>query len=303
MRFDQAQNLRALAAATSEDARSTDRRPLAVRTLAITGGKGGVGKSSLAVALAICGARSGLRVALLDADFGLAKLHIMLGLSPRGDLRDVVAGTSEMADILLDGPEGIRLLPGASGLTELANLDPLQRDRLLSGLEEIASRFDLILLDTGAGIGEATLAFVAAADAAVVVTTPEPAALSDAYALIKVAGQRRADLPFHLLINNATSAREADAAARGIAEVAGRFLQRHVGYAGQIPADPALALAARARKPFLMHAPHCPASEAVRRVAPTLLPAATLRADVPASPAPSFAQRFASLFLPKQRLS
>jgi flagellar biosynthesis protein FlhG len=241
------------------------------RTVAVTGGKGGVGKTNLSVALALCAARSGLRVALLDADFGLAKIHVLLGLSPKADLRDVLSGAARLEDTLIDGPEGVRVLPGASGLAELANLDGGQRELLLSGLEEVSEHFDLLLVDTGAGISENVLSFVIAADEAVVVTTPEPTALADAYGLIKVSYDRRKDLPFHLLINNAASPAEADAAARRLTEVTQRFLKMPISYSGRVPADPLVRAAVRARKPFLSHAPDGPAALAFRPVAAKIL--------------------------------
>ena len=276
----------------------------ATRTLAVTGGKGGVGKTNLSVALALCAARAGLRVCLLDADFGLAKIHVLLGLSPRADLRDVLSGAARLGDTLIDGPEGVRILPGASGLAEIANLGPEQRGLLLQGLEEVSANFDLLLVDTGAGISENVLSFVVAADEAVVVTTPEPTALTDAYALIKVVAARRADVPFHLLINNAVSAGDGDAAARGITDVARRFLSAPVSYLGSVPADPSVGAAVGARKPYLSHAPQAPASAAVVRIAVRLVPGPRTAAPsgVPPQspqsrpPAPGFARRLASLF-------
>ena len=279
MTGDQAQHLRRLAReaqATREGeshdggAYSTPAR--GARTLAVTGGKGGVGKTNLSVALALCAARRGLRVALLDADFGPAKIHILLGLSPRADLRDVLSGKARLADTLITGPRDIQVMPGASGLAELAALSRTQRKMLLEQLGEVASRFDLLLLDTSAGIGESVLTFVAAADEALVVTTPEPTGLSDAYALIKVVAARRADIPFHLLVNNTTSDGDGDAAARRVTEVARRFLQASVAYAGSVPVDPAVGIAVRARRSFLTHAPDAPAAVAMGRIAERLLP-------------------------------
>ncbi len=243
----------------------------ATRTLAVTGGKGGVGKTNLSVALALCAARAGLRVGILDADFGLAKLHILLGLTPQADLRDVLSGRLRLSDTLLEGPGGIRILPGASGLAEIANLGPEQRGLLLQGLEEVSENFDLLLVDTGAGISENVLSFVVAADEAVVVTTPEPTALADAYGLIKVSFDRRKDLPFHLLINNTSSPAEADSAARRLTEVTQRFLHVPITYAGRVPADPLVRAAVRARKSFLSHAPDGPAALAFRPVAAKIL--------------------------------
>jgi flagellar biosynthesis protein FlhG len=262
-------------AATPSSIPTADGRALsgrnATRTLAVTGGKGGVGKSNLSVALGLCAARSGLRVGIMDADFGLAKLHIMLGLSPQADLRDVLAGRLRLADTILDGPGGIRIIPGASGIAEIANLDVEQRQTLLDELEEVSEQFDLLLIDTGAGIAENVLTFVVAADEAVVVTTPEPTALADAFGLVKVAFDRRKDLHFHLLLNNVASPAEGDAAARRLMGVTERFLGLSISYAGRIPTDNLVRAAVRERKPFLAHAPDGPASLAVRPLAAKIL--------------------------------
>lgn len=273
------------------------------RTMAFTGGKGGVGKSNLAVALAVWASRAGQRVALLDADLGLAKLHVLLGLSPKRDLRDVLSGEAHLRDTLVEGPEGIQVLAGASGLTELANLDTAHRQALLTQLDELTATFDLLLLDTGAGIGENVVSFVAAADDAVVVTTPEPTSLADAYALIKVIIDRRGDLPLYLVMNNAETRVEAKLAAQRVDEVAQRFLHVPVAYAGSLPVDPAVGAAVRARVPFLLHDPQSRVSRAFADVAARLLPdAADAPANaIPETPPPTFAQRLAGLFLRGRR--
>lgn len=300
--------------------------PKQARTIAVTGGKGGVGKSNFAVALALCAARAGQRVVILDADFGLAKLHVLLGLTPHADLSGVLSGEVQLADTLLYGPEQIRILPGASGLTELANLRADQRQKILAGLSQISQEFDLLILDTGAGINENVLTFVTAADEAIVVTTPEPTALADAYSLIKVAYNQRNDLPFHLIVNNATSPAEADAAARRIQEVAQHFLQAPIAYAGTVPSDPSIGKAVRARQAFLLHSPDAPAAQAFPAIAAKILRLGAKPADAgpansarstryPAAPrertlvmpapkniplteaeAPTFVQRLATIF-------
>lgn len=252
-------------------ARLRDAAPQHARTIAITGGKGGVGKTNMAVALALCAARAGKRVGILDADFGLAKLHILLGLTPQADLRDVLSGDARLADTLIEGPGGIRILPGPSGLAEIANLNREQRQMLLTGLEEISTAFDILLVDTGAGINENVLTFVVASDEAVVVTTPEPTALADAYGLIKVTYDRRKDLPFHLLVNNAATPTEADSAARRLADVSQRFLNISIAYAGRVPADTTVGTAVRARRSFLAHMPDSPASMAIAPIATRIL--------------------------------
>ena len=290
------------------------RRPRPLRTLAVTGGKGGVGKTNVSVAIALYAAQTGLRVALLDADFGLAKIHVLLGLRPQATMHDVLEGRMRLMDTLLIGPSNIRILPGASGLAEMANMDEGQRAILLDELGTLSSAFDLLIIDTGAGIAENVIAFVAAADEAVVVTTPEPTALADAYAMIKVVGARRPDLPFHLLVNNAISPAEADASAQRIAQVAAKFLSRPISYVGSIPLDPAVGQAVRANKAFLAAHPHSPAARAVMRIADRLLwssgkpldpsastPATPAAPHSPSATAPPFAERLGAIFGIKRR--
>jgi flagellar biosynthesis protein FlhG len=241
------------------------------RTIAFTSGKGGVGKSSLVLNTGLALARRGQRVAILDGDLGLASLNVLLGLSPRFDLRHVVSGERRLGQVILRGPHGICIIPAGSGVAELASLGEGARYRLLAQLDEVARSVDYLLIDTGAGISGTVLSLVLAADEAVVVTRPEPTALADAYALMKVIIRREPGYPFHLLINMVRDAAEARQIYDGLVTILLRFLSYRPGYAGHVVADPQVARAVMEQVPFVVKAPTCPAALAVDGLAAELL--------------------------------
>jgi flagellar biosynthesis protein FlhG len=241
------------------------------RTIAFTSGKGGVGKSSLVLNTGLALARRGQRVAILDGDFGLASLNVLLGLAPRFDLRHVVSGERRLGQVLLRGPHGMWIIPAGSGVAELAGLDAAARDRLLGQLDEVARSVDYLLIDTGAGISPTVLSLVLAADEAMVVTRPEPTALTDAYALMKVVIRHAPGYPFHLLINMVRDAAEARQIYEGLVTILLRFLSYRPGDAGHVVADPRVAQAVMEQVPFVIKTPGCPAAVAVDRLAAALL--------------------------------
>jgi flagellar biosynthesis protein FlhG len=241
------------------------------RTLAITSGKGGVGKSNLAVNLAVAMSGLGARVCLLDADLGLANADVLCNLTPRLTLEHVVAGRCRLAEAAQAAPGGFRLVAGASGVERLADLDRAQREALLRQLDQLEAVADVILVDTGAGLGANVLAFASAADAVLVVTTPEPTALTDGYAMIKSLSARDPGLPLHVVVNSTRAPEEGEHVFGRLDRVARAFLGRSLSHAGAIPADPAVSAAVRARLPLVLHAPDSPAAQAVQRLARWLL--------------------------------
>jgi flagellar biosynthesis protein FlhG len=245
------------------------------RTIAFTSGKGGVGKSSLVLNTGLALARRGQRVAVLDGDLGLASLNVLLGLSPRFDLRHVVTGERRLAQVILRGPYGLCIIPAGSGVVELANLDEVARRRILDQLDEVARSVDYLLIDTGAGINDTVLSLVLAADEAVVVTRPEPTALADAYALMKVIIRRETTYPFHLLINMVRDAGEGRRIHDGLSEILMRFLAYRPGYAGHVPSDPEVPRSVTDQVPFVLKAPRSPAALAVGALAGEMLGART----------------------------
>ncbi len=237
------------------------------RTIAFTSGKGGVGKSNLVLNTGLAMARRGKRVALLDGDLGLASINVLLGLSPRFDLRHVLSGERQMRDIILQGPHDLAIIPAGSGIAELANLDEAGREALLGQLALVAETVDYLLIDTGAGISDTVLNLIAASDEAIVVTRPEPTALADAYALIKVIVNQEPAYPFHLLINMVRDARQAEQVYSSLEQILVRFLSYPPGNAGHVVSDGRVGQGVIQQVPFTILAPHCQAAQDVEALA------------------------------------
>jgi len=238
-----------------------------LRVIAVASGKGGVGKTNVTANLAVALARRGLRVCVLDADLGLANLDVVLGLTPAKSLLHVLRGEARLADVVVEGPAGIRVVPAASGFAELTRLEASQQLALLAEMETLEHELDVLLLDVGAGISSNVLWFASAAAETLVLLTPEPTALTDAYALVKLLATRHGRTDFQVLVNMAASAVDADAAYRRLARVAERFLGVRVEYAGWVPFDDAVPRAVRCQQPVLLSAPGTPASLAIGRLA------------------------------------
>lgn len=235
--------------------------------IAVTGSKGGVGKSNLALNLAVALGRCRRKVLLVDGDLGLANLDVLLGLVPDRTIEHLVRGEATLADLLIAGPEGVTVLPAASGVPQLTRLDGVRRRRLLSALSEAGRLADDVILDTGAGLSHATLALLLAASRVVVVTTPEPTSLVDAYASLKVLWKADPAKAVDLVVNAAESEEEAARAHGQIAKAAGHFLGREPGFLGSIPRDPKVGEAVRRQRAVLELYPGAPASRAYERIA------------------------------------
>ena len=225
------------------------------QTIAITSGKGGVGKTTVAVNLAIQFARLGRRVVLIDADLGTANADVMCNLPNRGTLAHVVAGRKTLNEITVDAPGGFRLVPGASGLSQMADLSVHDRDRLTSQMHDLEADADVVLIDTGAGVGANVLGFCVAAERVLVVTTPEPTAITDAYAVIKSIHAQTVDPDVRLFVNMARDEDEARSVATRIGDVSRRFLGLSPSYAGHLINDAAVPRGVRQRRPFVLDAP------------------------------------------------
>ncbi|MFN0010165.1 MAG: P-loop NTPase [Phycisphaerales bacterium] len=258
------------------------------RILTIASGKGGVGKTNLAVNLAIAFASSGQRVALIDADMGVANADVLCGLNPKARLDQALSPAAPhqaMNRLAVDAPGGFRLVPGAVAHVRSTDTDPLLLQRLIDGLADLDASADLLILDAPAGVGPTVLACVEAADRTIVVATPEPTSVADAYALIKTfhlaAGRAGSDtstdLRLQLVINQAADEREARKVHERIQSVSLRFLKRRVPLAGWVPLDAHLPQAVRARQPLLLRFPTSPASKALTHLARDLAPALSLR--------------------------
>ena len=251
------------------------------QTLAITSGKGGVGKTTVSVNLAAQLARLGRRVVLLDADLGTANADVMCNLHAPATLAHVVAGHKELNEILIDAPGGFKLVPGASGLANMADLSPHERDRLAAQMRRLETGCDLLLIDTGAGVGPNVLGFCAAAERLLVVTTPEPTSITDAYAVIKTVHHQTLRPDVRLLVNVVEDEAEARAVFARISGVCQRFLGLSPSYAGFVPRDPQVPRAVRRRQPFVLEAPRCKASASLLSLAHRLDRHAAAPSDSP----------------------
>lgn len=235
--------------------------------VAVTSGKGGVGKSNVAVNLAVRLSEMGRRVVLIDADLGTANADVLCNLQPAGNLAHVVAGRMTLQQVTVRGPAGFRLVPGASGLAQMAALSDFERARLVQQMRELESDADLILIDTGAGVSPNVLSFVCSADQQLVVTTPEPTAVTDAYAVIKSVVRQGQPTDLRVLVNMVRDAAEGRAVFNRIDGVCQQFLAIRPRYAGHIVADARVALAVRRRRPFVLDSPHCDASACIGQLA------------------------------------
>jgi len=235
--------------------------------LAITSGKGGVGKSNIAVNLAVQFSAAGKNVVLLDADLGLANADVLCNIDLPFNLSHVIARKKELREVMVKGPGGFRLIGGASGLARMADLSDFDRQRIVDSLAELERQAEVILIDTGAGISPNVLSFTRAADHVLVVTTPEPTAITDAYAVIKVISREHSDRRMSLLVNQARSAGEARVVFDRIAKVAQQFLGVILDDAGYVTHDEAVLAAVRKRIPFSILSPRSSASICVSQLA------------------------------------
>lgn len=265
---DQAQVLRGLMERRSDALSEMPPRPPAgARTVAVTSGKGGVGKSNIALNLAIALRQMHKSVCLLDANLGLGNIDLLCGLSGYWNLSHVVSGARTVSEIVLEGPAGIHVVPGASGLLDLADVSPADQREIFAELEELERRHDYIVLDTGTGIHQTVRQFVAAAETVLVVTTPEPTAIADAYATLKVLATGPAAVQPQILVNQADSPEQAREIIERVQQTARTFLHVTVASAGYIPRDPAVPQAVIDRVPFLARNARSPAAQAIERLA------------------------------------
>lgn len=265
MYHDQATPLRQMMASAGEGGAASPTR--GARVLAVTSGKGGVGKSNVSVNLAARLAGMGRRVLLLDADMGLANADVLCDVTVRTNLAHVIAGRKRLSDAMVKGPGGFTLIPGASGLAQMANLSEFERARVVAMLRQMEGEYDLVIVDTGAGIGPNVMSFLLSADEVLVVTTPEPTAITDAYAVIKAVCRQREGVPVSLLVNMVKDREEAGRVHDRVAAVCRRFLGVSLGEAGYVLSDPRVTAAVRRRAPFVLESPDCAASVCIRALA------------------------------------
>lgn len=217
------------------------------RVIAVCSGKGGVGKTFFSVHLAEYAAKQGQRVLLLDADLGLANVDVMLGISPKGSLLELIRGEKGLSDLIVHARAGFDVLPGGSGLYELTALNAEQQQVMMDEMRRVSSDYDLVLIDAAAGIGDNVLYFVSASESALVVLTPDPTSLTDAYALIKVLSRQRNMRRFMVGVNQA-EVFDAQVAFKRLLSVADRYLDVHLDYVGNLPHSPDVREAVQGQK-------------------------------------------------------
>ncbi len=251
---DQARELRALMQDNNaEGAGSYEKKDHKTRIIAITSGKGGVGKTNLAVNMAIAYGQLGKKVILIDGDLGMANVNVLLNVVPQYNLMNVINHQKKMSEIILDTEFGIRFIAGASGFSKIANLSKEELDYFAHEFASLSDA-DIIIIDTGAGVANNVLQFVAAADEVYVVTTPEPTAITDAYGIIKIITTElvNREINLKLLVNRVRSADEGKRISERIITIVGQFLNYKVDYIGFVYDDPVVQASVIRQKPFIV---------------------------------------------------
>jgi len=250
-------------AATKPDIKPVDK----ARIITVTSGKGGVGKTNLSVNMALAFARLGKKVVVMDADLGLANVNVMLNMIPKFNLYHVIKKQKTMREILVETEYGISIVAGASGFSQIANMGEKDRKDFIRELDTLSSA-DIIIIDTSAGVSSNVLDFIAAADDAVIITTPEPTAITDAYGIIKIIATEydSLNMGLKLVVNRAKGAGQARNVADRMINIAGQFLNLKVDYLGFIYEDSAVQQAVLRQKPFMVVDPKCKASICVQHI-------------------------------------
>lgn len=270
--------------------------PRPARTIAIASGKGGVGKTNLTVNLGLALAKRGIAVTVVDLDLGLANIDIVLGINAKLTLREVIAGECTLEQAIVEGPYGLRVVCGGSGILELTTLAERPQAQLVASLSRLDQISDVVLLDIGAGIAPSSLNFICAAGETLVVTTTEPTAMTDAYALIKMVNYQAPGTIFNLVINQITDSNEAQEVALTMMKVARRFLGVTINTVGYLPRDEKLLAAVRRQVPVLIAHPTCPLSTTIEQLAGRIHASAPAAAGRPGTTFSSFLHRLTRRF-------
>lgn len=236
--------------------------PRPVKVIAVTSGKGGVGKSSVSVNLSVALARSGAQVMLMDADLGLANVDVLLGISPRYNLSHVIDGEASLEEVLVEGPEGIMIVPASSGTKRMAELGPAENAGLIHSFSELNHDVDYLIIDTAAGIADSVISFARAARDVLVVALDEPSSITDAYALIKVLNRDYGVRKAHVVANMVSGNRQGQELFEKLSRVTGRYLDVTLDFLGSIPADDSLRKAVQRQKPVVTAYPGSPSGKA-----------------------------------------
>ncbi len=258
--LDQAESLRRLA--NGESLENIRNKP---QIITITSGKGGVGKSNFVVNLAINLVKKGKRVLIFDADIGMGNDDVLMGIYPKHSVLDLINGRLEIEDIIAEGPEGIKLLPGGSGLNNIEDLEQNQRELFLRKIEMLED-FDYIFIDTGAGISRSVLAFISCCDEVILVTTPEPTSLTDGYSLLKALNHFKIKTKANIVVNKVLEKKEGEKTFLKLKTAVNRFLALDVNYLGYIFDDRKITMSVRNQLPFIIGYPSCDASKCIEEI-------------------------------------
>jgi flagellar biosynthesis protein FlhG len=260
---DQAEKLRELVKNKNQDSSGANR----TRIIAVASGKGGVGKTNMSINLALAYAKLGKKVIVMDADLGLANVNVVLGIIPKFSLYHVMKKQKTISEILMDTSYGIQIVAGASGFSKIANLNEDDRTNFIKELSQL-SHADIIIIDTSAGVSSNVISFIAAADEAIIVTTPEPTAITDAYGIIKIVATEvdNLDLSLKLIVNRVKSVTEGRKVAERVINIAGQFLNLKVDYLGFVFDDPLVSECVIRQKPFFAVDPKSKASVCVQHI-------------------------------------
>ena len=238
-----------------------------VRVIAVTSGKGGVGKSNVTINLAVTLAQTGERVMVMDADMGLANIDVLLGLSPGQNLSHVINGECSLEETIIEGPAGIKIVPASSGVAAMSDLTPAQNAGVIRSFSELTEPVDTLLIDTAAGLSDSVVSYTRAAREVIVVVCDEPASITDAYAMVKVMNRDYGVERFHVLANQAHGVTQGRELYNKLARVSERFLDVTLDYLGCIPYDESLKKAVQKQKSVVEAFPRSPSATAFKQIA------------------------------------
>ncbi len=242
-----------------------------LRTIVVASGKGGVGKTNIVVNLALILGQWGQKVIILDTDLGMANVDILLDLKARFTLLDVIQGGRDIQDVILRGPAHVEVIPGGSGLSQIVNLDRQQREQLIARFSTLEEKGDLLLVDCSAGLSHDVLSFIAAADELILVTTPEPTAITDVYSIIKIVDSYKLHSQVHLIVNMINNAHDGEHVFKRIKKVCDSFLDLKVVFLGGIEYDRSVSKAVLSSYPYVLQFPHSRATQCTRHIARRIL--------------------------------
>lgn len=238
-----------------------------VKVIAVSAGKGGVGKSNISINLSIALAKTGKKILLLDGDLGLANLDILLGLECKYNLSHVISGVKNLAEILALGPEGIKVIPSATGTDFMTQLSPVQHAGIINAFNELTDDLDYMIIDTCAGISDSVLSFIRSSQEVILVACDEPASITDAYALIKILSKRFGWNRFHVLANMVRNLKEGEDVFKRLNQAAEQFLDVQLEYLGAVPFDECVHESVKKQQAVLIAYPNSKASKAFQKIA------------------------------------